>query len=460
MSIDNLFTASKPIAPVRAVHLDLKGLPPTAGRLCSLLKVIAAARYNAVLVEWEDTFPWTNAAYRCETAYTAEELDAFYLAAATLGIDIIPLVQCLGHMETPLSLAANERLREAPTRCDVLNPLAVGARELVEQMVDDVLARSPKLRHFHLGGDEAWSFGTHPDTKAYIAKHGKGALYLHHVGPILDKLNACGVRPILWHDMMRDWDSDALRSLGGRADLCMWGYGGNPMIMAHHLNEAMFDRFRDHGIRMWGAGAYKGADGFDVDLPNPVTRQENALHWAAVAKRYDLTGLIATAWSRYCTHVTQNEPIDAALDSLVNLGVIFHDGQLPAGGIEACAAALESIGESARFLAAKAGLQKLTDARNQGWRKVRDLHEIVTMAAQDARRRNGGQMTGWLSQLRSVVASALAAGKDVRDSLAGCIETIWLDRYLAERIEPLRQQLAALEAQARLLDPAGYAAMG
>ena len=66
------------------------------------------------------------------------------------------------------------RLREVPHRADVLNPLAAGAGDLVRKMVDDVLSLCGPLRHFHLGGDEAWSFGTHPDTKAYIQRHGRG----------------------------------------------------------------------------------------------------------------------------------------------------------------------------------------------------------------------------------------------------------------------------------------------
>ncbi len=459
MSFDSLFTAATPVVPVRAVHLDLKGVPPTAGRLCSLLKVIAAARYNAVLVEWEDSFPWTVAAYRSETAYTPAEVEAFNAAAAALGIEIIPLVQCLGHMETPLSLAANERLREVPTRSDVLNPLAAGSRELVEKMVDDVLARSPKLRYFHLGGDEAWSFGTHPDAKAYIAQHGKGALYLHHVGPILDRLNARGVRPILWHDMMRDWDSDALRSLGQRADLCMWGYRGDPLKMDHHLNQAMFERFRDHGIRMWGAGAYKGADGGDVDLPVLAVREENALAWARVARQFDMAGLIATAWSRYATHTVQNEPIDGSLDSLVNVGVIFHDGAKPAGGMEACVAALDAMGEGDRFRAAAGALRKLNDARNTAWWLVRCLRQIAGTATQDARRRTSGQLISWLQQLRGSVANASAAASDCRTALGGMVEPIWIDRYLAERIEPLRMELGELDGIVRVLDPKGHAAM-
>jgi hypothetical protein len=54
--------------------------------------------------------------------------------------------------------------------------------------MDDVLTLMPNVKRFHLGGDEAWVFGTHPDTKKYISKHGKDGLYLHHVEPLLDKL--------------------------------------------------------------------------------------------------------------------------------------------------------------------------------------------------------------------------------------------------------------------------------
>ncbi|MBA4388742.1 MAG: hypothetical protein C0404_12225, partial [Verrucomicrobia bacterium] len=266
MGSRKLFAKSKPVIPVRALHLDLKGVPPTPGRLVELLRIARLARYNAILVEWEDSFPWTvDERFRSETAYTPSQLKKFFGAAKKLGIEVIPLVQCLGHMETPLSIGHYKSLREIPYRSDVMNPLAKGARELVEKMVDDVLAISPKPKWFHLGGDEAWSFGTHPDTKAYIAKHGKGALYLHHVEPILDKLNARGIRPILWHDMMREWDGAALEKLAKKADLCVWGYQGHPFSWHKHVNKEMVENFRKHGITMWGGTAHKGADGHNVD---------------------------------------------------------------------------------------------------------------------------------------------------------------------------------------------------
>src|SRR5688500_16926012 len=148
-----------PVIPIRGVHLDLKGLPPTAPRLLELLELFAAARFNCLLVEWEDSFPWTcDPRFRAATAYTAADVAAFHRRARQLGLNVIPLVQSLGHMETPLRIADYAPLRELPDRIDGLNPLAPGARELVARMVDDVLAAAvegaaqsggPAVTHVH-----------------------------------------------------------------------------------------------------------------------------------------------------------------------------------------------------------------------------------------------------------------------------------------------------------------------
>ena len=175
--MDNLFTATKPALDKRGVQLELKGVPPTPERLLSLLDLFAAARYNVVLVEWEDTFPWTvDERFRSPTAYTPELVKQFCDKAAELGLELIPLVQCLGHMENALSVEGYEHLREIPDFEAGLNPLAPGARELIQSMVDDVLRLMPDVTHFHLGGDEARTFGQNPETKAYVEEHGKGAL--------------------------------------------------------------------------------------------------------------------------------------------------------------------------------------------------------------------------------------------------------------------------------------------
>jgi hexosaminidase len=455
-----LFRKANPIVPVRGVHLDLKGCPPTPQRLVSLLPVVAAARYNAVLVEWEDMFPWTvDERFRGPDAYTLDDVRRFAAAATERGIEIIPLVQCLGHMETPLGVPEYERLREVPHDAFVLNALADGAHELVQRMVDEVAAALPGLRHFHLGGDEAASMGTHPDTRAYVEKHGKGALYLQHVEPILDSLNARGIRPILWHDMMVEWDDAALDALAAKADLLTWGYGDPPETTGAHYGMKHIERFHDHGITLWGGAAYKGANGHNVDRPDLESRQRNALGWARVAERFEYAGIVATAWSRYSTHMVQCEPIDAALDSLVNVGVILHDGEVPTGGIDACLDALRAIGERERFEACRDAMAELSAARAAAWRDVQNLREQVWLSGADPRRRGSDPTFHYVRSLRGGVARVAAAGEAASSAFDGLMAPCALAEYVGSRLEPLRQEAEALEAEVRTFDPDGYAAI-
>lgn len=432
------FVRAEPAVGVRGIHLDLKGLPPTFGRLMSLLELLAAARINCVLAEWEDSFPWdVDLRFRSETAYTAEQVRAFMHRAKELGIEVVPLVQSLGHMETPLQPAENAHLREVPGRCDVLNPLASGARELVERMIDDVLRVCGPVKNFHLGGDEAWTFGTHPDTKAYIAKHGKAAPYLHHIEPLLDKLVARGIRPILWHDMMHDWDAAALKRLASKADLMFWWYRGHPDTAREGFNTATLQHFATNNVPLWGACAYKGADGPDEDLPDLKERVSNAEAFGDVAKRFPMKGVVATAWSRYATHRVQCEPIDGALDALVKVATALHDGK--ACDDAAVEKLLRSAGEWERFVACKKALAKLTETRKQAWQYELFCRQQVIVEAIDPRRRGSGTTDTLRGIQKQNIKEATIAGNELRAALNGLVEPIWIEQYLQERLAPLEQ---------------------
>ena len=436
-----LYKVEKPIVGKRGVHLDLKGLPPTPKRLVELLKIIAAARYNVILVEWEDSFPWSvDKRFRSPTAYTIEDVRSFHEAANDLGIEIIPLVQCLGHMETPLSVPGYEHLREVPGDPSVLNPLAAGARELVQKMVDNILDVMPGIRHFHLGGDEAATMGTHPDTREYVERHGKGALYLQHVEPILDHLNAKGIRPILWHDMMINWDSRELKALAGKSDLMVWGYTGNPDTTVHHFNIKYIRRFIEQGITLWGGTAYKGADAHDTDLPNIALRQENALAWMDTVRHFEFIGVIATGWSRFSTHSLQCEPIDSALDSLVNIGVILHDGQVPVGGIAACVAALDELGEGVRFKACKTTIALLAAVRQSAWQEILSLKEELVLSQLDPKRCCPISEKRRLGYLSNIMNTSKETEEKFMEVFAGLVEPVWLEEYLKTRLIPIREE--------------------
>ncbi|MGI6542055.1 MAG: family 20 glycosylhydrolase [Limnochordia bacterium] len=446
----SVFTRMEPVIGIRCLHLDLKGQPPTPQRLLSLLELLAKARYNAVLVEWEDMFPWTcDERFRCETAYKPEEVKAFVAKAKELGIDIIPLVQCLGHLETPLKFPEYAHLREVPDRPDVLNPLAEGARDLVMRMVDDVLALMPDIKYLHLGGDEAWTFGTHPDTKAYIEAHGKGALYMHHVEPILDHLSAQGIRPILWHDMMTHWDDASLDHLKGKADLCVWGYQGSPKTVAstRHFHISHIQRFAEHGVSLWGGTAYKGADGLDAEVPNPEIRAFNIKAWTDTATEYNMKGVVATAWSRYNTMVTQCEPIDASLDMLVLAGLVMYNGEQPENVQDAIATVLQEAGELERFRACYEPVAELGRLKKIAWDQVRLARIADACFKLDPDRADPPAMQRRISDLNRLVERMEEQAKRIEESFTGLVPDIWIKRFCGDRIESLRGEIEDLAAR-------------
>jgi hypothetical protein len=445
MVFDELFSRHQPLIQKRGVHLDLKGVPPTAERLTELLKIISAARYNVVLVEWEDMFPWkVDKRFRSATAYSVENIKHFLKTAQDINIEVIPLVQCLGHMQTPLSVPGYEKLRADPENPADLNPLAPGAGNLIQKMIDDILEVMPDVKHFHLGGDEVRTLGSTPETKKYIEQHGQEKLYLHHVNPLLEKLNNQNVRPILWADMMVGWSDNSLKTLSEKSDLMPWGYQGHPDNCHHHYSTKNIKRLYENGITLWAGTAYKGADGHNRDLPDIKKRQENAVAWMDIAQRFNFKGIIATGWSRYSTNRVQCEPIDSALDSLINVGVILHDGQPCKGDIDACIEAMEQLDEKRRFLSCKRAMEALTSIRENGWDTIQSLHEQFILNRINPRWANTG-IKRQITNLRKIITESEKISQDVKNAFDGLIHNIWIEEYLDTRLQPLKEELEFFE---------------
>lgn len=442
-SMPALFDSPTPAIEQRAVHLDLKGHPPTFERLLSLLDLFAALRYNIVLVEWEDAFPWSiDARFRSETAYSEDEVAAFCAKAASLGIELIPLVQTLGHMETFLLPQEYARLREIPGEPDLLNCLADGARELVLSLLDDVLRLMPSVQRFHIGGDEAWAFGTHPQTKAFIEEQGADALFLHHMEPLLDHLAARNIRPLLWHDMLIHFDDTILTRLASKCDLVVWGYRGHPDQSTSHFNSQYTRRFSELGFTLWAGSAFKGADGPNADLPDLKERRFNAEAWVEVARRHGMTGIITTGWSRYNTSVMQCEALEASLDSLLDQALVFYNGKA-CHDIAALPDLLDTLSpvEGARFRRTHAAIHALHQSLKWCRTMVQYLGGTRAAGERDHRRfitsRQHHSLTKALNHIEGVAPQ-------IREALHGLTPEVWIEAYLAERLKPLRDEAATL----------------
>ncbi len=100
---------------LRAFHLDLKWQHYRFDRYLALLDELAGWGYNTVVLEYENMFP-----YRCcrravhRDAWTMPQVRRFVQAARVRKIQIIPLIQCFGHLEFALRLPAYRHLAENP----------------------------------------------------------------------------------------------------------------------------------------------------------------------------------------------------------------------------------------------------------------------------------------------------------------------------------------------------------
>ncbi len=431
-----------------AVHLDLKGTPPTAARLLTWLEFVRQAGFNAVLVEWEDMFPWTtDTRFRAPYAYSASDVGAFCEAANRAGIELIPLVQTIGHMHTPLAVPDYHPLREVPDRADVLNPLAPGAGELVAAMVDEVVDAMPGVRRCHLGGDEAGTFGTHPQTRAFIEEHGEAALYCRHVQPLIDRLDARGIRPMLWHDMIQNWDAADLQPLINGADLCAWGYQGHPDDATdRHYHSSIVARLADMGFTLWGCSAFRGADGVDADHPMPDRRRANAAGWAELARRHGFVGLIATGWARFHTHEVHCEPLETALETMAVSAVIFQENAIPDDIDARLSSCLNAAGETDHARRCFAVMEQLAGARHACWNLLRLAHQQVAMIRREPRRDGGDAAARVHRGLRRAMDRLDQAAHEARETLTGRVIDAAIDAYLHERSEPIRNQFNHLAA--------------
>jgi hexosaminidase len=430
-----LFHSPRPAVPIRGVHLDLKGLPPTPRRFLQWLDIIAAARLNCVLVEWEDMYPWTRfPELRCATAYSPRAVAQFLDRAAELKIQVIPLVQSFGHMENVLGKQRFRAMRELPASPADLCPSHQDAHNLVWAMVDDVMrTHRGRITHFHLGGDEVWSLGSCPRCRRVVQRDGKAALYLQHIVPLLQRLKVCGVQPILWDDMMRHWPKADLRELGRLTDLMPWSYGDEPFA---RVTPEMLRRFHDAGITLWGGGAFKGADGVHVDVANLDSRLTNMTAWAAGAKRHRLAGVVATGWSRYSTCRVPCEGMEASLDALLLAGAALWDGKLPADATAQADALLRRRLKrlaGPRFVRCRDSSRKLNDWWKRFPRLLDETRALAFLAG-EIERRDDLALKRLCDSWRAYLAEGRRLGRAWQGAHAGLVPALWTKHYIASRL--------------------------
>jgi hypothetical protein len=425
------------IKPVdcRAVHIDLKGMPPRFERLLDLLNLYAAAGYNALLIEWEDMFPWKNRKLRRAETYSEEQIGILGRYAAARNLEIIPLVQTYGHMENVLKEEQFIPYRELEWLNSDLTP-SVETRQLVIGMFAEILALLPDVRRFHIGGDEVGSLGLGKSAGIKSDEQGKAELYFSHMSALASYLEAHNVRALLWHDMIAGTSRDILKKYAALFDVVYWGY---------RVDTAIVSRFLSEGCTVWGAPCFKGADSITSDLPNLVSRKKNMENYVTAREEIPFSGLIACGWSRYTTLRSQCDPVEGALDSAVAGGMYFS-GIIPSR--EQVIECLAINGFQKDHTRSVQLLKRLAELRQLGKRYFWDALELA--ASQQRLGCVGDSKMAWYCLMeRKQLQKLEELKKEFHAHFDQFTSEELVEDYLEERITPFRRGLELMESDNR-----------
>lgn len=163
-----------------------------------MLRKMALMGMNAFMLYTEDTYEIEGRPYfgYMRGRYTKDELRELDAYALSLGIELIPCIQVLGHLATHLRWEA-----AIPYR-DTQNALLVGAEEtyaLIEDMFKTV-SESFTSKRLHMGMDETHDLA----TGAFLDKNGYRAredVYLDHLNRVVELAKKYGFSPMMWSDM-------------------------------------------------------------------------------------------------------------------------------------------------------------------------------------------------------------------------------------------------------------------
>lgn len=163
-----------------------------------MIRKLALMGLNSALLYMEDTYEIKEEPYfgYMRGRYSQEELKKLDDYAYEFGIELIPCIQTLAHLEEFLKWSAASHLK------DTRGVLLVESEEtyiLIDQMISSV-SKPFKTKRIHIGMDEAEELG----RGVYLNKFGykdRLELMTSHLTRVLAIVKKHGLSPMMWSDM-------------------------------------------------------------------------------------------------------------------------------------------------------------------------------------------------------------------------------------------------------------------
>jgi len=260
---------------------------------------LACLGMNMLMLYTEDTYEVPGYPYMgyLRGRYSQKDLSELDAYAASMGVELIPCIQTLGHMRQFLQWEENAHLRD---QMDILLIDEEKTYSLIEAQICS-MRKCMKTDRIHIGMDEAHGVG----LGEYLLKHGvtdRHALLCRHLEKVVSICEKYGFRPIMWSDMFfrlgsktneyYDLEADVPQHVIDSipaVDLCYWDY--------YHEDEAFYDAMLNAHERMGEKTVFAGGvwtwSGF---LPQVKKTEATMFPALAACARHKVDTVFATLW--------------------------------------------------------------------------------------------------------------------------------------------------------------------
>ena len=187
----------------RAVHYDTKHHQDKKEYVQNFIRDMARYKINMLVWEWEDKLAYTShPEIGAPGAFTVEEMQEFTKYARQYHIELVPLVQGLGHVSFILKWPEHARVREIASSNWEFCPLKEESYKLLFDLWREAIKATPGSRYIHIGSDETYELALCDACKAKAKEIGKSGVYTHFVNVSSKYLKTLGRDVMAWERPM------------------------------------------------------------------------------------------------------------------------------------------------------------------------------------------------------------------------------------------------------------------
>lgn len=299
-----------------AVGETLPGFVPNADAVVATLERMSKYKLNTLVLEFEAMFPYArHPELRGKLTFSRRDIRRIAVCARRHHVEVIPLIQSIGHSDNVLRHPEHAHLREVPERASTFCATHPEAKRLVFDMIDDVLDLMPDVRRFHIGGDEIGVIGCCDRCREVMERKGLFGVITDFFRAMAEGVHDRGRIPVVWSDYLEK-SGDFIGTLPRYLEIMYWNYH------MHNWGRAWAaDFFLRHGFKVIGASGiraettncfavpYEKTLGTVIDLPAALKSSPNrnrvlgvnATNWAGGSfyehSWYGIAAHAAAAWS-------------------------------------------------------------------------------------------------------------------------------------------------------------------